>query len=96
MTDQPQPQPNEKEAQMGRTAVLLNQTQRPCDRVAQLIGKKAILKCHINGFAVPALLDTGAQVSIIDTNWKSKYLPEQALRPLSDIIDGGVPQCISC
>ncbi len=81
MTDQPQPQPE--------TAVLLNQTQRSCDRVAQLIGKKAILKCHINGFAVPALLDTGAQVSIIDTNWKSKYLPEQALRPLSDIIDGG-------
>ncbi len=71
VTDQPQPQPNEKEAQMGRTAVLLNQTQRPCDRVAQLIGKKAI-KCHINGFAVPALLDTGAQVSIIDTTWKSK------------------------
>ncbi len=68
---------------------MLNQTQRSCDRVAQLIGKKAILKCHINGFAVPALLDTGAQVSIIDTNWKSKYLPEQALRPLSDIIDGG-------
>ncbi len=88
VTDQPQPQPNEKETQMGRTAVLLNQTQCPCDQVVQLIGKKAILKCHINGFAVTALLDTGAQVSIIDPNW-SKYLPEQALRPLSDIIDGG-------
>lgn len=30
----------------------------------------------------------GAQVSIIDCNCKSNCLPEQALRPLSEIIDG--------
>lgn len=58
-------------------------------RVAQLIGKKAVFKCHINGFSVKALLDTGAEVSIIDYNWKNRYLPDQALRPLSEIVGGG-------
>lgn len=89
MTEQPQPQPKENKAQKGRTSDSPKQRLSPCDRVAQLIGKKAILKCHIHGFAVTALLDTGAQVSIIDCNWKSKYLPDQVLRPLSDIVNGG-------
>lgn len=88
MTVQPQPQAKEKEARMGRTVDSSNQREHPRDRVAQLIGKKAILKCHIHGFAVTALLDTGAQVSMIDHNWKSKYLPEQTLRPLSEIVNG--------
>lgn len=87
MTEQQQPQ--EKGARMGRTPDSPNQRQTPCDRVAQIIGKKAILKCHIQGFAVTALLDSGAQVSIIDCKWKNKYIPDQALRPLSAIVDGG-------
>lgn len=89
MTEQTQSQLKEKEARSSRTPDSPNQRQSPCDRVAQLIGKKAIIKCHIHGFTVTALLDTGAQVSIIDCNWKSKYLPDQTLRPLSEIIDGG-------
>lgn len=35
---------------------------------------------------VSALLDTGAQVSMIDRDWKSKYLPDTPVRPLSDMI----------
>lgn len=38
----------------------------PSERVAQLIGKKRLLKCNMNGYAVTALFDTGAQVSLID------------------------------
>ncbi|KAI3369399.1 hypothetical protein L3Q82_007472 [Scortum barcoo] len=36
---------------------------------------------------VTALLDTGAQVSMIDRDWKSKYLPDTTVRSLSEIID---------
>lgn len=32
------------------------------------------------------LLDSGAQVSIIDKSWKHKYIPQQEVRPLSDLI----------
>lgn len=92
MTEQPQSQINEEVPGSGRLEgphPWLCQKQRPCNRVAQLIGKKAILKCHINGFPVSALLDTGAQVSITDYTWKSRYLPEQVLRPLCEIVGRG-------
>lgn len=56
------------------------------ERVAKLIGRRALTHCNLNGLAVSALLDTGAQVSMIDRDWKSKYLPGTPARPLSDIM----------
>lgn len=56
-------------------------------RVAQLVGEKCLLKCTMNGYTVSVLLDTGAQVSIMDYNWKEIYLPHVKLRPLTEIID---------
>ncbi len=56
-------------------------------RVAQLVGEKCLLKCTMNGYPVSVLLDTGAQVSIMDYNWKEMYLPHTKLRPLTDITD---------
>ena len=56
--------------------------------VVKLIGRKAIIQCNLNGIAVAALLDTGAQVSIIDRNWKDKYLPSHDTRPLTELLEG--------
>ncbi len=36
-----------------------------------------------------ALLDTGAQVSIVDRVWKEKYLPDIEVRPLRDLLGCG-------
>ena len=58
----------------------------PSQRVAKLIGKKCLLKCNLSGYAVTVLLDSGAQVSIIDKQWKQEYLPQQEVRPLSELI----------
>lgn len=58
------------------------------ERVAQLIGKKCLLKCNMNGYPVTALFDTGAQVSLIDRTWKQKYLPHQEICPLSELLGG--------
>lgn len=55
-------------------------------RLANLIGRRALIHCNLNGLAVSVLLDIGAQVSMIDRDWKSKYLPDTPVRPLSDII----------
>lgn len=55
--------------------------------VAKLIGKKALIQCNLKGLAVKALLDTGAQVSIISRDWKDRYLPDLVMRPLSEIIE---------
>lgn len=56
------------------------------ERIAKLIGSRALTHCHLNGFAIKALLDTGAQVSMIDRDWKNKYIPDTPVRPLEEII----------
>ncbi len=52
------------------------------DKIIQLIGRKALTQCNLNGLTVRALLDTGAQVSIVDRLWKERYLPSVEVRPL--------------
>lgn len=54
--------------------------------LVKLIGKKALAQCNFNGLAVTALLDTGAQVSMIDRIWKDKYLPTVDVRPLVELM----------
>lgn len=48
----------------------LPHSKREC--LAKLIGRKALTHYNLNELAVSALLDTGAQVIMID--WKGKYL----------------------
>lgn len=40
----------------------------------------------MNGYAVTALFDTGAQVSLIDQTWRQKYVPNQEVHPLSELM----------
>ncbi|XP_061817764.1 uncharacterized protein [Nerophis lumbriciformis] len=56
------------------------------EQVAQLVGKKCRVKCNINNFTVECLLDTGAQVSLLDRKWVKTYLPDHKPRPLADLI----------
>lgn len=55
--------------------------------LAKLVGRRALTHCNLNGLAVSALLDTGAQVSMIDRVWKNRYLPDMPVKPLNEIID---------
>lgn len=55
--------------------------------LTKLIGRKALTACNLNGQAVTALLDSGAQVSMVDRDWKDKYLPDATVIPLSEIVD---------
>lgn len=64
-----------------------NKTQPDTDKVAPVIGRRSLLRCSMAGYAVSVLLDTGANVSILDRTWKEKYLPCQDIRPLSELID---------
>uniref|UniRef100_A0A3B1J7S5 ribonuclease H n=1 Tax=Astyanax mexicanus TaxID=7994 RepID=A0A3B1J7S5_ASTMX len=56
------------------------------DKVAELVGSKCLLKCYMNGYAASVLLDTGAQVSILDRSWRRMYLPDHTVRPLSELM----------
>lgn len=55
--------------------------------IVKLIGNKAITKCLLNGLTVTALVDTGAQVSLIDRAWRSKYIPDVSVRPISELME---------
>ncbi|KAJ8009423.1 hypothetical protein DPEC_G00088720 [Dallia pectoralis] len=57
------------------------------ERAAPLIGCQLLIRCSLAGYAATALLDSGANVSLIDRTWKGKYLPCQAIRPLSELMD---------
>ena len=54
--------------------------------VARLIGRKALIQCYLNGLAVNALLDTGAQVSMIDRAWKETHLPHLEAKPITELM----------
>lgn len=56
------------------------------EQMAAVIGKRAVTKCVLNGLAVSALLDTGANVSIIGRSWKNDFLPDLELRPLAELL----------
>ncbi|KAF0037936.1 hypothetical protein F2P81_010810 [Scophthalmus maximus] len=60
--------------------------QSTSQRVATLIREKCLFKCNLSGYTVTALLDSGAQVSIIDRPWNQKYLPHLEVRPLSEFL----------
>ncbi|KAG7241586.1 hypothetical protein INR49_025506 [Caranx melampygus] len=49
-----------------------------------LLGKRCLVKCTLDGVAVDALWDTGAQATIINEGWRAKHLPHTVLRPLKD------------
>ena len=55
-------------------------------KVAQLVGKKCLLRCNMNGLAASVLLDSTAQVSILDHAWKGKYIPGQNVRLLTELM----------
>lgn len=57
------------------------------DQITKLIGRKALTKCLLNGLAVTALVNTGAQVSIVERSWKDKYLPDLEVRPISELME---------
>ena len=69
------------------TCATPNQVTQPAQaRVAELVGKKCLLKCYLNGYATTALFETGSQVSIVDHNWRKTYLPGHQVRPLDELL----------
>lgn len=58
----------------------------PKKRVAQLIGRKCLLSCLVNGAYTEMLLDTGAQVSVIGKEWLEKKLPNVKIQSIASLV----------
>ena len=55
-------------------------------QVICLVGRKCIVKCLLNGDETEALWDTGAQVSIIPSNWVRKSYPGSDVRNIAELL----------
>ncbi|XP_051793415.1 uncharacterized protein b3gat1b isoform X1 [Acanthochromis polyacanthus] len=65
---------------------LTNTESEAKERVAQLVGRKCKIKCYINSYAMDCILDSGAQVSILERQWVKTYLPDHKVRPLTELL----------
>lgn len=55
-------------------------------RVAQLIGGRCMVTCQLNGEKLQMLLDSGAQVTIVEKSWVKKALPNVTIQPLESLL----------
>ena len=58
-------------------------------KVAKLVGEKCMLQCWLNDIVMPVLMDTGAQVFIIEKRFLEKRLPDNKIKPVEDLLDDG-------
>ena len=62
----------------------LNYKQR--NKLVNLVGRKCVVTCSINGIPTDALLDTGAQITCISSDWKEQNLPKLKLQPIERLL----------
>ncbi|CAL9690550.1 unnamed protein product [Knipowitschia caucasica] len=55
-------------------------------KLISLIGRRCVVQCQLDNVPVEALWDTGAQVSLINDEWRKKHLPLSILRPLAELL----------
>lgn len=55
----------------------------PTKCIAQLIGKRCMVSCAINGVPLQMLLDSGAQVTVVGSAWT---LPNIQIQPLQSLL----------
>lgn len=57
--------------------------------IAQLIGRQCMVSCATDGVPVQMLLDSGAQVTIVEREWVEKALPQVQIQPLETLVIDG-------
>ena len=62
----------------------LNYKQR--NKLVNIVSRKCIVTCSINSIPTDALLDTGAQITCISSDWKEENLPKLELQPIKRLL----------
>ena len=58
-------------------------------KVVDLIGRKCLVDCYVDGLRVDAWWDTASMVTIVSKKWVIEYFPENKLCNIGDLLDGG-------
>ena len=59
-------------------------------KLVKLIGEKCVLSCILNELQKEILWDTGAQVSILSSQWLEYHFPTAAVRPVQELFEGDI------
>ena len=54
-------------------------------QIVKLVGDKCIIECNVNNVSIPVLMDTGAQVSIIEEKMLQEQFPDVKIRSVSEL-----------
>ena len=67
-------------------------TPRQQKRIAKLVGKNCLVKCHLDDKPTEVLWDTGAQVSIVSVDFLKSQLPAVQIRDIEQLLgtDGSI------
>ncbi len=58
-------------------------------KTASLVGRRCMVQCSLGGVNTSVLWDTGSQVSIVETEWKKRHLPDAEVRPVRELLEEG-------
>ena len=58
-------------------------------KVVKLVGKQCVVHCSLDDVPVEVLWDTGAQVSIVHSNWLTNNFPGLKPPSVSELTEGG-------
>ena len=56
------------------------------NKITKLVGRRCTIDCHLNNIPSTVLWDTGAQVSLVSTEWLHHNLPELVIHPVSELV----------
>lgn len=59
-------------------------------QLLNLIGKKHIITCLLDGVTTKALWDTGSQVCLINEKWRQQNIPHTTVRSIAEILGPGI------
>ena len=57
--------------------------------LTELVGRRCMVKCLIQGKEVEALWDTGSQVCVVSRKWQQTHLPLEVLRNVEELLGAG-------
>lgn len=56
-------------------------------KLINLIGKKCMVHCLLDGIPAEVLWDTVAQASVINEEWRKENIPHRTVRPLHELLE---------
>ena len=56
-------------------------------KMVRLVGRRPMIKCHLDGIAFDMLWDTGSMICLVDRKWVDKHFPGKAIDTVSEFLE---------